>query len=253
MITADKQNHTTDGIRLNRFLAMAGLGSRRTCDALIQKGIVKVNDLTEINPARRVDPEKDQIKYREQVMKIVRNERYYLFYKPRGVITTTRDPYGRPIVVDFIPTETRIYPVGRLDYDTTGALLLTNDGDTAYRLTHPKFEIPKVYRVLIRGNPPEPVLRQLEAGIEIEAGFTAKGDLNSFEYQRDYTSVRLTLREGKKREVKRIFRTLGYPVARLHREAFAFLTVTGLKPGEWRELSSREIHALKELVNGHQG
>ena len=251
MTDSNQENQSPDGIRLNRFLAQAGLGSRRTSDALIQKGVVKVNGEVELNPARRVILGKDQVTFRDRPLTPTDQIHYYLFHKPKGVITTTRDPFGRPIVVDFIPDEIRIYPVGRLDFDTTGALLLTNDGDMAYRLTHPKFEIPKIYQVLIRGNPDESKLRKVEAGIEIEAGFIARGELNGYQYQGDKTSVRITLREGKKREVKRIFRALGHPVIRLHREAFAFLTVSDLKPGEWRELSPQEIEELKELVNGH--
>lgn len=246
-------NPTTDpvGIRLNRFLAMAGIGSRRVCDELIQKGFVKVNGATQTEPACRVVAGKDVVEFQNRQLNLHSDVRYYIFNKPRGVITTTRDPYGRPIVVDFLPDDMRIYPVGRLDFDTTGALLLTNDGDMAYRLTHPKFQIPKLYQVLIRGTPDEAKLRQIEAGIEIEAGFSAKGELNGFQYHGENTEVRLTLREGKKREVKRIFRTLGFPVLRLHRETFASLSVIGLKPGEWRELTPEEISELKELVDGH--
>ncbi|MCF7796169.1 MAG: rRNA pseudouridine synthase [Lentisphaeria bacterium] len=239
------------GIRLNRFLAMAGIGSRRVCDELIQKGMVQVNGVIQVEPATRVVEGRDQVEFQGRPVNLVHETHYYIFNKPRGVITTTSDPFGRPIVVDFLPGDARIYPVGRLDFDTTGALLLTNDGDVAYRLTHPKFQIPKVYQVLVRGNPPEATLRRVEAGIEIEAGFVARGEINGFWYRGGNTEVRLTLREGKKREVKRIFRTLGHPVVRLHRESFAALTVTGLKPGEWRELTPEEVRELKELVHGH--
>lgn len=242
---------TPVGIRLNRFLAMAGVGSRRVCDELIQKGFVKVNGATQVEPAYRVIEGKDVVEFQNHRLTVHPEVKYYIFNKPRGVITTTRDPYGRPIVVDFLPDDLRIYPVGRLDFDTTGALLLTNDGDMAYRLTHPKFQIPKLYLVLIRGTPEEARLRKVEAGIEIEAGFFAKGELNGFQYHGDNTEIRLTLREGKKREVKRIFRSLGYPVLKLHRETFASLSVAGLKPGEWRELTPNEISELKELVDGH--
>ncbi|MCF7801696.1 MAG: rRNA pseudouridine synthase [Candidatus Marinimicrobia bacterium] len=239
------------GIRLNRFLAMAGIGSRRVCDELIQKGLVKVNEEVQTEPATRVVEGRDKVEFHGKPVTLLHETHYYIFNKPRGVITTTQDPFGRPIVVDFLPGDARIYPVGRLDFDTTGALLLTNDGDVAYRLTHPKFQIPKIYQVLIRGNPPESTLHQVEAGIEIEAGFVARGEINGFRYQGGNTEVRLTLREGKKREVKRIFRTLGHPVVRLHRESFATLTVDGLKPGEWRELTPEEVRELKELVHGH--
>jgi 23S rRNA pseudouridine2605 synthase len=239
---------TPDTFRLNRFLAHAGIGSRRVCDDLIQRGGIKVNGELEKNPAIQINPEIDQVMFQGKLVKLQKNVFYYLLNKPRGVITSTTDPFGRKTVIDLIESRERIYPVGRLDYDTTGALLLTNDGDLAYQLTHPKFEIPKQYIALVKGHPNEEKLRELESGIKIENEFVAKGEINAFKIQGNNTEVTLTLREGRKREVKKIFRTMGHPVIRLHRFHFAHILVDDLKLGQWRLLRDEEIQHLKSLM-----
>ena len=240
-------------IRFNRFLAQAGLGSRRVCDDLIQKGLVSLNGKIEQNPAVQIDPEKDEVMVQGKTIELEVTHRYYLLNKPAEVITTTNDPYGRSTVVDLLPGDERIYPVGRLDYDTTGAILLTNDGDLAYQLTHPKFQVPKTYQVRVLGRVKESDLEKLPLGIDIEASTPAIAEVLEYTHQDRFTEVKLVLREGRKREIKRIFMALGHKVISLHREQFAFLRVDDLKEGQYRELSQAEIDRLKELADGHQG
>ena len=240
-------------IRFNRFLALAGLGSRRVCDELVQKGLVTVNGAVEINPARRIQPATDIVVFQGKRLSLEQADHYYLLNKPVQVITTTQDPFGRKTVIDLVPSEERIYPVGRLDYDTTGAILLMNDGDLAYRLTHPKFQISKTYRVRVLGRVAETDLQKIPLGINIEAKTLATADVLDHKYSDRFTDVTLVLREGRKREIKRIFMALGHRVVKLHREQFAFLRVDDLAPGSFRELTEDEIIKLKELADGYQG
>jgi pseudouridine synthase len=242
---------SAEQIRFNRYLAMAGLGSRRVCDDLIQKGLVTINGEIESNPATRVMPGSDEIVFQGKQIVLEQKYHYFLLNKPAQVITTTNDPYGRTTIIDLIPSKDRIYPVGRLDYDTTGAIILTNDGDLAYSLTHPKFQIPKTYAVRVLGQVNKDDLDRLPLGINIEAKTLAIAEVLDYNYFDRFTEIRLILREGRKREIKRIFMALGHKVVKLHREQFAFLRVDDITPGKYRELSSAEIAKLKELAHGH--
>jgi 23S rRNA pseudouridine2605 synthase len=167
-----------------------------------------------------------------------------LLYKPAGVVTTASDPQGRRTVVDLVPTEPRVVPVGRLDVDTTGALVLTNDGDVAHRLAHPRYGVPKVYEVEVEGSPSADALARLRDGIELEDGLTAAAAVRRLGPER----VELTLHEGRKHQVKRMLEAVGHPVRRLHRPRYAGLDLEGLEPGAWRELTRSEIAALKASV-----
>ncbi len=240
-------------IRFNRFLAMAGLGSRRVCDDLIQQGLITVNGQIEKNPATRINPTRDEVVFQGKQVQLEIQYQYYLLNKPAQVITTTDDPYGRTTIIDLLPSQERIYPVGRLDYDTTGVILLTNDGDLAYSLTHPKFQIPKTYSVRVLGKVNQTDFDQIALGINIEAKTPAIAEVLDHSYTDRFTDIRLVLREGRKREIKRIFMALGHKVVKLHREQFAFLRVDDLPVGKYRELSSAEITKLKELAHGYQG
>ncbi len=240
-------------IRFNRFLATAGLGSRRVCDNLIQRNLVTVNGQVENNPAIRIDPDRDQVVFQGKTIQLEAQHHYYLINKPAQVITTTHDPFGRKTIIDLIPSQDRVYPVGRLDYDTTGAILVTNDGDLAYALTHPKFQIPKTYAVRVLGQVSQDDLKRLPLGINIEAKTPAIAEVLEHSYSSRHTDIRLVLREGRKREIKRIFMALGHKVIKLHREQFAFLRVDDLPTGKFRELSAEEITKLKELTHGYQG
>lgn len=229
---------------------MAGLGSRRVCDDLIQKGMVTVNGAVENNPAIRIMVGSDMVEFQGKQVVLEPQYEYYLLNKPTQVITTTNDPFGRTTIIDLIPSKERIYPVGRLDYDTTGAILLTNDGELAYGLTHPKFQIPKTYLVRVLGQVSSDDLKRLPLGINIEAKTPAIAEVLDYTYFDRFTEVRLVLREGRKREIKRIFMALGHKVVRLHREQFAFLRVDDLALGKYRELSAAEISKLKEMAHG---
>jgi 23S rRNA pseudouridine2605 synthase len=168
---------------------------------------------------------------------------YVLLHKPAGVVTTASDPQGRLTVVDLVQHESRVVPVGRLDADTTGALLLTNDGELAHRLAHPKYEVEKVYEADVEGEPSDDALLRLTDGVELEDGRTAPARVRPL----GPSLVELAIHEGRNRQVKRMLEAVGHPVLRLHRSRYAGLTVEGLEPGEWRELSADEVAALRSL------
>jgi 23S rRNA pseudouridine2605 synthase len=166
---------------------------------------------------------------------------HLLLHKPAGVVTTARDPQGRPTVVELVPDEPRVVPVGRLDVDTTGALLLTNDGPLAHRLAHPRYGVEKTYEIDVEGDPDEQTLQQLRDGIDLDDGRTAPAQARRLGPGR----VELTIHEGRNRQVKRMLETVGHPVTRLHRSAYAGLTLEGLEPGAWRELEPSEVERLR--------
>ncbi|HEX4679201.1 MAG TPA: pseudouridine synthase, partial [Gaiellaceae bacterium] len=169
---------------------------------------------------------------------------HLLLHKPAGVISTARDPQGRPTVVDLVPSGTRVVPVGRLDADTTGALLLTNDGELAHRLAHPKYKVEKVYVAEIGGNPGEDVLQRLRDGVELDDGVTAPAHVRRLGPH----ALELTIHEGRNRQVKRMLDAVGHPVRSLHRSRYAGLTLGGLEPGQWRELEPSEVERLRTVT-----
>ena len=228
-------------MRLNAFLARAGVASRRGADELIKAGRVAVNGVRgELNTfvSARDLVELDGRRVRPQPLA------YVLLHKPAGVVTTARDPRGRPTVVGLVRHDARVVPVGRLDADTTGALLLTNDGELAHRLAHPRYRVAKVYAVEVEGRPSGEALRRLAEGVELDDGRTAPAGVRRLGPGR----IELTLHEGRKHQVKRMCEAVGYPVRRLHRSCYAGLTLEGLGPGEWRELEPAEVEALRRLV-----
>ena len=227
-------------MRLNAYLARAGLASRRKADELIVAGRVMVNgEPGQLNTFVSGDDivEVDGRPVTKQRLA------YVLLHKPAGVVTTAHDPGGRPTVVELVEHEARVVPVGRLDADTTGALLLTNDGALAHRLAHPRYEVDKVYEVEVEGTPADAALRQLAEGVELEDGRSAPAEARRLGPSR----IELTLHEGRKHQVKRMCEAVGHPVTRLHRSRYATLTLDGLEPGEWRELTAGEVEALQEL------
>jgi 23S rRNA pseudouridine2605 synthase len=227
-------------VRLNAYIARAGIASRRRADELINAGRVTVNgrrgELNDFVGARDV-VEVDGERVAPQALA------YVLLHKPTGVVTTARDPQGRPTVVQLVEHPARLVPVGRLDADTTGALLLTNDGELAHRLAHPRYEVDKVYEVEVEGEPDDEALRRLSEGVDLEDGCTAPADVRRLGLSR----VELTIHEGRKHQVKRMCEAVGHPVRRLHRSRYAGLDLSGLAPGEWRELTNGE---LKHLQSG---
>jgi pseudouridine synthase len=225
-------------VRLNAFLARAGVASRRRADELIKDGRVAVNGAP--GQLNTVVGKHDRV---EVDGKEVRRQRlaYVLLHKPQSVVTTASDPQGRPTVVDLVPLEPRVVPVGRLDADTTGALLLTNDGPLAHRLAHPRYEIEKVYEAEIGGRPGEEILRSLREGVELDDGITAPARVRRVGPH----TIELAIHEGRNRQVKRMFEAVGHPVRRLHRSVYAGLSLGGLEPGQWRELEPSEVMRLR--------
>jgi 23S rRNA pseudouridine2605 synthase len=225
-------------MRLNAYLARAGVTSRRKADDLIKAGRVTVNgEPAQLNTfvAAKDRVEVDGKPVAKQPVA------YVLLHKPAGVVTTARDPQGRPTVVDLVAHESRIVPVGRLDVDTTGALLLTNDGELAHRLAHPRYGVEKVYEAEVEGEPDDNDLRRLREGVELDDGVTAPALARLVAPSR----VELILHEGRNRQVKRMLEAIGHPVRRLHRSRYAQLTLDGLAPGESRELTRDEVAALR--------
>jgi 23S rRNA pseudouridine2605 synthase len=228
-------------VRLNAYLARAGIASRRGADELIKAGRVLVNGQAgELNTFVAAG---DVVELDGQQLSPQRLA-YVLLHKPAGVVTTARDPQGRPTVVDLVAHEARVVPVGRLDADTTGALLLTNDGQLAHRLAHPRYEVEKVYEADVEGQPGEDALRLLAGGVELDEGRTAPAKARELGPGR----LELTLHEGRKHQVKRMCEAVGHPVVRLHRSRYAGLTLEGLAPGETRELEPAEVDRLHSLV-----
>jgi 23S rRNA pseudouridine2605 synthase len=228
-------------VRLNAYLARAGVASRRGADELIKAGRVLVNgEPGELNMfvAAGDTVEVDGRAVGKQRLA------YLLLHKPPGVVTTARDPQGRPTVVSLVPDEPRVVPVGRLDADTTGALLLTNDGQLAHRLAHPRYEVDKVYEVEVEGEPGPEALRRLAEVVELDDGPTAPAQARKLGRGR----IELTIHEGRKHQVKRMCEAVGHPVLRLHRSGYAGLTLDSLAPGEWRALSPAEVDSLRKLV-----
>jgi 23S rRNA pseudouridine2605 synthase len=225
-------------MRLNSFLARAGVASRRGADELIKAGRVTVNG--EPGQLNTVVGARDRVAVDGKGVARQRL-RYVLLHKPAGVVTTARDPQGRQTVVGLVPREPRIVPVGRLDADTTGALLLTNDGQLAHRLAHPRYGVEKTYVAEVEGDPDEDALQRLREGVELEDGRAASARVRRLGRGR----VELVLHEGRKHQVKRMLAAVGHPVTRLHRSAYAGLTLDGLEPAEWRELTDREVVLLR--------
>jgi 23S rRNA pseudouridine2605 synthase len=229
-------------MRLNAFLARSGVASRRRADELIKAGRVTVNG--EPGQLNSVVGSRDRVEVDGQQVQRQRL-RYVLLHKPAGVLTTAHDPQRRPTVVELVPGEPRVVPVGRLDVDTTGALLLTNDGQLAHRLAHPRYGVEKTYVAEVEGDPDEEAIRQLEEGVELDDGRTAPARARRLARGR----VELVLHEGRKHQVKRMLAAAGNPVTYLHRSAYAGLTLEGLEPGAWRELDPAEVELLRRAVN----
>lgn len=226
-------------MRLNAYLARAGITSRRGADDLIKAGRVKVNDVpgalnTYVHTGDRVEVDGKPV--------TAQALRYVLLNKPAATVTTASDPQGRPTVVELVEEiPERVVPVGRLDADTTGALLLTNDGPLSHRLAHPRYGVEKVYEAEVVGEPDEAALEQLAAGIDLDDGRTAPAGVRCLAPSK----LELTLHEGRKHQVKRMCEAVGHPVVRLHRSRYAGLTVEGLEPGSWRELDADEVKQLR--------
>jgi 23S rRNA pseudouridine2605 synthase len=225
-------------VRLNAYLARAGVASRRGADELIKARRVTVNG--EPGQLNTFVESRDRVEVDGTPVALQRLA-YVLLHKPAGVVTTARDPHGRPTVVELVAHEARVVPVGRLDADTTGALLLTNDGELAHRLAHPRYGVEKTYDVEVEGDPSEEQLQRLRDGVLLDDGMTAPVQARRVGRNR----LELVLHEGRKRQVKRMCAEVGLPVTHLHRPSYGGLELGDLRPGEWRELDSAEIELLR--------
>jgi 23S rRNA pseudouridine2605 synthase len=237
--------------RLQKLLAHAGIASRRQCEELILEGKVKVNGQVVTELGTKVKPGKDKIEVSGKVIEAKEENVYILLYKPKGVVTTMKDPQKRKTIIDLLEgIKERVYPIGRLDYETEGLLLLTNDGELTYALTHPKHEIEKTYEAKVQGFPTDAKIRHLSRGVELEDGITAPAKVKLVNRGKSSSVVEMKIHEGKNRQVRRMFEAVGNPVLELKRTKFAFLTLGGLKEGTFRHLKSHEVQELKKLVKG---
>ncbi|WP_342525748.1 pseudouridine synthase [Chryseomicrobium sp. FSL W7-1435] len=234
--------------RLQKVIANAGIASRRKAEQLIVDGKVKVNGVRVKELGTKVSSS-DDVEV-EGVLLEKENKVYYLLYKPRGVISAATDDKGRTTVVDLIDIEDkRIFPVGRLDYDTSGLILLTNDGDFSYALTHPKFKVEKTYVARVKGIPFREKIKKLQRGINLEDGKTAPAKVKvlSEDKKLDKAIVEIIIHEGKNRQVRRMFEAIGHPVQKLKREKFGLLSLHGLNAGEYRKLTTHEVKQMRVL------
>jgi 23S rRNA pseudouridine2605 synthase len=231
--------------RLQKVLARRGLGSRRACEELIAAGRVTVNGEVAVL-GQRVDPTRDRVAVDGVPLAVEPGLVYWLLNKPAGVVTTASDPQGRPTVVSLVPSEPRVFPVGRLDVDTEGLLILTNDGDLAYRLTHPRYGVEKEYLAEVEGEPSERDLARLRHGVELEDGITAPARVTRLAPN----LLRITIHEGRNRQVRRMCEAIGHPVVRLARTRIGPVADPRLRPGRWRPLTPAEVRALELAAAG---
>lgn len=237
-------------VRLQKLLSMAGVSSRRAAETLIVEGRVTVNGQVVTTLGSKADPSHDDVRVDGRRVKPETRHRYLALFKPRGYVTTKRDPEGRRTVMDLLQgVRGNVYPVGRLDYDSEGLLLLTSDGALAAALTHPSHAVERVYEAIVRGLPTDEALRKLREGVFIDGRRTAPADMRRGQTagrgDRQLTALTITLREGRHRQVRKMCASVGHPVRRLTRVRMGPIALGDLRPGEWRTLTSREIAALK--------
>ena len=236
-------------MRLNRYLSVSGYSSRRRGEEVIRAGRVSVNGEVIVDPAHDVVPGRDRVLLDGCLLEASGTRRYLLLNKPTGVIVSRIDTHGRITVSDLLGKAGEgVFPVGRLDANTSGALLLTDDGDLAYRLTHPSFGVEKVYRAVVRGRVTLDDVRKIEMGIVLDDGPTAPASLRVLGRDRETSSVELTLHQGRKRQVRRMLDRIGHPVITLERISFGGITAEGMPPGAYRPLTDEEVKCLKAAV-----
>ncbi|HBK86830.1 MAG TPA: pseudouridine synthase [Firmicutes bacterium] len=232
--------------RLQKYLAKAGLASRRQAEQLILRGEVSVNGQV-AHLGMKIDPEHDIVNWLGQTVVAQQEKLYFMVNKPKGVVTTAKDTHGRPTVLDLLPADgPRVYPIGRLDIDTEGLLLLTNDGDFAYALTHPKFEVVKTYYAFVKGQPAPEQLRRMAKGLLLEDGPTAPAHVRLLNQGQKGSLLAISIHEGRNRQVKRMCNAIGHPVLGLQRVTFGSLELGDLPLGHWRSLEVTEVAELKQ-------
>lgn len=235
--------------RLQKFMARHGVASRRACEEMIAAGRVKVNGKTVTVPGTTVDPARDRVEVDGRLLGQPERPVYILLNKPRGYISAVSDPRGRRVVTDLLAdVKERVYPVGRLDYDSEGLLLLTNDGDLTLKLTHPSHGIAKTYRARVRGVPRTQDIEILSAGIMLDDGMTAPARIDLLEERDGNALLEVTIREGRNRQIRRMFEKIGHEVIRLKRIKMGDLVLGDLKPGQYRKLSAAETRRLKKMA-----
>ena len=239
--------NSSEGIRLQKILSQAGIASRRAAEKLIEEGRVSVNGRTVREMGVKADPAADDIKVDGRRLRQPERHRYILLNKPAGVVTTRSDPQRRRTVIDLVGVREYVYPVGRLDYDTEGLLLLTNDGELAQKLTHPKHEIKKIYHVQLNRPLDKNDFDKILKGVVLEDG-PASVDVLAYADSKDKTQIGVEIHSGRNRIVRRIFESLGYDVRQLDRVMFAGLTKKNIERGKWRFLSEREVRELKHFT-----
>lgn len=235
-------------VRLPKYLAGSGVASRRKAEELIDAGVVQVNGETIREPGRKIDPDSDRVTVGGREVVPVKELVYLVLHKPAGYVTTVRDPWGRPTVLDLVPGEYarfRLFPAGRLDQETTGLLLLTNDGETAQTLTHPRYQAAKVYEALVKGVPRAGALQSLRQGILLEDGLTSPAKVDILRVKEGNATLRITVHEGRKRLIRRMCRAAGHPVLALKRVAMGPLVLGDLPAGKTRTLTTTEIKRLR--------
>jgi 23S rRNA pseudouridine2605 synthase len=243
------ENHATDGVRLQRVLAAAGLGSRRACEQLIEEGRVEVDDKLVVVQGMRVDPKKAVIKVDGLRIASAPDHVYLVLNKPKGVVSTMSDPEGRPSLQEYVgDREARLFHVGRLDQDTEGLILLTNDGDLAHRLSHPSFGVEKTYLAEVTGPVARDVGKRLRQGVELEDGLVQVDSFRLVSQVGSRVMVEVKLHEGRKHVVRRMLTEVGHPVTQLVRTDLGPISLGNLKPGKQRKLSQQEIGALYRAV-----
>lgn len=236
-------------IRINKYLSLCGVTSRRGADSLITEGRVTLNDSTIEEKGVIVDETEDVVKVDGVEVKPVEEKVYLILNKPGNAMTTLRDPFKRKTIMHYLKKlPHRVYPVGRLDFDTQGALLLTNDGDLAYRLAHPRYGVKKIYEALVTGHFKPDDAKLIKAGIKLEDGAIGRAEVIILGFVKNTTRIRLTLTEGRKREVKQLCKKVKHPVASLKRVEFAGISLKDLRAGKWRYLTDKEINRLKKMV-----
>lgn len=234
-----------EGVRINKYIAQGGIASRRKAEELVLNGNVKVNGVTIKELAYKVMPD-DKVTVNGTVISFENKKVYFVLNKPLGYVTTVKDQFDRPTVMDIVTdVQERVFPVGRLDYNTTGLLIMTNDGDMAYKLTHPRHEVFKTYRALVSGYISDGKLAKLRNGIDIGGFVTSKAKVDIIRQMKNSTLVEISIKEGKNRQVRKMFKAIGSSVQQLERIAIGEIKLGKLLQGHYRKLTSKEIEYLK--------
>ncbi len=235
-------------MRLQKYLAQAGIASRRASEKLILQGRIKVNGITIKELGTKVNPESDIIEVDGKICRIKQDYVYILLNKPKGILTSVKDPFGRPTVLELLKgVKDRVFPVGRLDKDTEGLVLLTNDGELAYKITHPKFKVFKTYIAHVQGIVKDKDIQALKNGIILEDGMTSPAKVEIIKFFDNSTVLQLKIYEGRKRQIRRMCAAIGHPIINLKRIEIGNLSLNGLKVGQWRYLNREEINYIKKI------